>query len=380
MNDNRIWKTSKEIIMDAYERIRKYQSGELLPARTGYAYLDKALLGGFYPQHAVAIGARPGVGKSYLAQKIMSNVMNVNINPQADDYVWLRCEFEMNPEDLMLRSLSKKMGKDIQDILLNEMSDEEIKEMQKCLKEENSSRITYIPKPSTVDELQNFLWNSYMPANKDKKMVFVSIDHTALIQGTGDAKRNIDSLITMCNIAKRTFPNIFFLIISQLNRDIEGRRDPKDHMPKQSDFYQSDTLGQLCTAMVALNIPKRYGYSSYMQFPQGWYPNLERFKGESRRSFRVDGLIFHHIVKVRQRSLEEIDAIHVDIMKGYERYYPDGGVVRQERPGGSDAPVGSGRPDTTVVTLPPPPPSIPLEQQYIPPSDDFNIVHDETPY
>lgn len=97
--------------MDAYERIRKYQSGELLPARTGYAYLDKALLGGFYPQHAVAIGARPGVGKSYLAQKIMSNVMNVNINPQADDYVWLRCEFEMNPEDLMLRSLSKKWGK-----------------------------------------------------------------------------------------------------------------------------------------------------------------------------------------------------------------------------------------------------------------------------
>ena len=117
-----------------------------------------------------------------------------------------------------------------------------------------------------------------------------------------------------------------------------------------------------------------------MQFPQGWYPNLERFKSESRRSFRVDGLLFHHIVKVRQRSLEEIDAIHVDIMKGYERYYPDGGVVRQERPGGSDAPVGSGKPDTTVVTLPPPPPSIPLEQQYIPPSDDFNIVHDETPY
>lgn len=69
----------------------------------------------------------------------------------------------------------------------------------------------------------------------------------------------------------------------------------------------------------------------------------------------------------------------MDIMKGYERYYPDGGVVRQERPGGSDAPVGSGRPDTTVVTLPPPP-EIPLEHQYIPPSDDFNVVHDETPY
>lgn len=61
------------------------------------------------------------------------------------------------------------MGKDIQDILLNEMSEDEVKEMQRCLKEENSSRITYIPKPSTVDELQNFLWNEYMPINKDKK-------------------------------------------------------------------------------------------------------------------------------------------------------------------------------------------------------------------
>ena len=67
MNDNRIWKTSKEIIMDAYERIMKYQSGELLPARTGSPYLANAVLGGFYSQHAQVIGARPGVGKTELA-------------------------------------------------------------------------------------------------------------------------------------------------------------------------------------------------------------------------------------------------------------------------------------------------------------------------
>ena len=35
MSEDRIWRSSKEIIMDAYERIRKYQSGELLAARTG---------------------------------------------------------------------------------------------------------------------------------------------------------------------------------------------------------------------------------------------------------------------------------------------------------------------------------------------------------
>ena len=35
MSEDRIWRSSKEIVMDAYERIRKYQSGELLPARSG---------------------------------------------------------------------------------------------------------------------------------------------------------------------------------------------------------------------------------------------------------------------------------------------------------------------------------------------------------
>ena len=80
--------------MDAYERIMKYQSGELLPARTGYPYLDKALLGGFYPQHAIAIGARPGVGKSYLAQKIMNNGNNC-------DTLWIAVKNTVSPNDVI---------------------------------------------------------------------------------------------------------------------------------------------------------------------------------------------------------------------------------------------------------------------------------------
>ncbi len=41
MSEDRIWRSSKEIIMDAYERIRKYQSGELLPARTDTLILTR---------------------------------------------------------------------------------------------------------------------------------------------------------------------------------------------------------------------------------------------------------------------------------------------------------------------------------------------------
>lgn len=322
--DARIWRRSSEVITDVYNNIRAYQTGRMRPASTGFTYLDKALLGGLYPQHAIAIGARPGVGKSYLAQMIMGNVMDPKVNPQATDYAWLRCEFEMNPMDIMLRSLSRKMGMDVESLLLRDPDEDTLRRMQEHLREENSSRVTYVPRQVSVDDLRRFLWEEYMPSVRDRRLVVVSIDHAALILGGGDQKRNIDALMTMCNQAKLEFPNIFFLIISQLNREIEGRRDPKEMAPRQSDFYQSDTLGQLCTAMVALNIPYRYGYPSYMVFPKGWYGYLDRFKTDPGTSFRTEGLIFHHVVKVRQRAIEELEEpIHVDIMRGHERLYPE---------------------------------------------------------
>ena len=113
----RIFKTSKQVMEEAYENILKYRRGELIPAKTGYDYIDEALLGGIFPQHAIAIGARPSVGKSYVAQKILENVMNPMINPQAEDYFLVNCEFEMNPQDLLLRKMSQDMKKRAPEIL-----------------------------------------------------------------------------------------------------------------------------------------------------------------------------------------------------------------------------------------------------------------------
>lgn len=364
---DRIWRSSKEIVTEAYLQIQRYQSGELRPASTGFDYIDKAMLGGFYPQQSLAIGARSGVGKSWLAQRIMSNVMNPVINPQAKDYAWLRCEFEMNPIDLMLRSISEKMRKPMEDILLYKQTAEEERVMKDILRSENSSRITYVPRPSTVEELRTLIFDEYMPKMVDKKLVVVSIDHTALIAGAEDTMTKINKLMGMLSMAKRTFGNIFFLIISQLNREIESRRDIKDHMPKQSDFYYSDALGQFCTLMIALNNPRRLGYSNYMSFPAEWYGELRRFKTDTGRSFRTEGLLFHHIVKVRQKSLEDIQSIHVDIMKGYERLYPDGGIVKvteepKELPKGPTPPATYQPKDDTMEV------------------DEYDIPHDKTPY
>ena len=318
---------------EAYENILKYRRGELIPAKTGYDYIDEALLGGIFPQHAIAIGARPSVGKSYVAQKILENVMNPMINPQAEDYFLVNCEFEMNPQDLLLRRMSQDMKKRAPEILRRQDSNtvEEMR-MFEILQGEIRNNIIYIDAPCTVKEFEAAVYH-IATKHKDKRLIIFKVDHIALIKRMGlDPKSAIDDLVAVMNEAKLVYKNIFFLIISQFNREIEGRiKSPQEQPPRLSDFYQSDTLGQLCTLMIGLHNPRRYGLDKYMIFGKDWYQTLDRFKTENKTSFRTAGLVFHHILKVRQVSMEELtNTIHPEILPGHGWMYGD--EVREPQP------------------------------------------------
>lgn len=327
INVRSLFKTSKEMVEEAYSNIIKYQRHEFVPAKTGYKYLDDALLGGLYPQNVITIGARPGVGKSFVAQKIMENVMNPMTNPQSRDYLLVNCEFEMTPMDLLNRRISRGINKSISKFLLNAPTSVEADKIRRILEEEMKSNIIYIPEPITVSEFRDAV-NHIMRRNMDKRLVIWKIDHILLFKRDGgDAKKTMDAAIAVMNEAKLKYHNIMFVVVSQFNRNIEERRNPKEHEPRMSDFYQSDELGQLCSLMVGLNNPRRFGYDSYMLFPADWYRSLERFKTPSKRSFRTDGLLFHHILKVRQIRIEELtETIYPEIMPGYGGYYGEGSV------------------------------------------------------
>lgn len=331
----KIFKSSSLIVKEAYENIRRYQTGELVPAKTGYKYIDDALLGGLYPQNAIAIGARPSEGKSYVAQKIMENVMNPYINPQASEYFLVNCEFEMNPVDLLLRRINRETGRSIRDILLKKQTKLEDAKIAEILQKEANPNIVYIPQPCSAQEFEEAV-AMVCEAQKDKKLVIFKIDHIALTKRLGgDAKRTMDTMVAIMNDAKLKYHNVLFFIISQFNREIEGRTKPMEHAPRMSDFYMSDELGQLCSLMIGLNNPRRRGINEYMKFPSSWYSSLDRFKTQSKTSFKTDGLIFHHILKVRQTRMEELsDIIYPEVMPGWGAYYGEGGVkfVNPDRP------------------------------------------------
>lgn len=331
----RLFKTSKEVVEEAYANIQKYQNKEFLPAKTCYSYLNEAMLGGLYPQNVIAIGARPGVGKSFVTQKIIESIMDPMINPQSRDYLLVNCEFEMTGMDLLNRRLSREMGKSIKGILLNKPTSLEEEKMMEIIKKEIKDNVIYISEPITVDELRGAI-DHIMRKNIHRRLVVWKIDHILLIKREGgDPKRTMDNAIAVINNAKLKYPNLSFIIDSQFNRNIEERRSPKEHEPRLSDFYMSDELGQLCSLMIGLNNPRRMGYDSYMLFPETWYKSLDVFKTSTKRSFLTEGLLFHHVLKVRQIRIEDlVEVIYPEVMPGYGPKYGQGGVkyINPERP------------------------------------------------
>lgn len=327
----KLFRSSREVMEEAFENIRKYQSGEFIPAKTGYSYMDAALLGGIRPQHAIAIGARPSIGKSYVAQKIIENVMDPFLNPQANDYFLVNCEFEMNPQDLLIRRMSREMHKRATDLLKEQqVSEVEIKQMRRVVSKEIRDNIVYIETPCTPQEMEKAI-DYICSKEKHRRLVIFKIDHIALLRRAssfGDPKTVIDEMVAVMNDAKLRYKNIFFLVISQFNREIEGRMKSKiEQAPRLSDFYQSDSLGQLCTLMVGLNNPRRYGLQEYMSFSKSWYITLERFKTPSGSSFKTEGLLFHHVLKTRLIGLEDLtETIYPEVLYGRGHLYGEGGV------------------------------------------------------
>ena len=81
--------------------------------------------------------------------------MNPMINPQAEDYFLVNCEFEMNPQDLLLRRMSQDMKKRAPEILRRQDSNtvEEMR-MFEILQGEIRNNIIYIDAPCTVKEFE----------------------------------------------------------------------------------------------------------------------------------------------------------------------------------------------------------------------------------
>jgi hypothetical protein len=144
-------------------------------------------------------------------------------------------------------------------------------------------------------------------------------------------------LIEYINVLKNKYDNVSFIILSQLNRNIEERENAKNSAPKKGDLYQSDFLYQLSDVILVVHNPFKLGVQEHMVVHQDMYPMFNHYKltPEKRTSpFRTRGLIFYHFIKLREDDDGTvldlwIDELHKGLTPTMATTYVDHDVLPQ---------------------------------------------------
>ena len=318
-------KPVKEVADKAYEQLAKYQYGELLPVRTGRPFLDE-IFGGLLPQDIVAIAGASGGGKSFELARIRKYVMNPENNPTAANYVWLDRSLEMKYISNVLRDLKIALNKTKKKILLESFSQEEMEIVEEYRKGSTDERFFIDEEALNPEEFEEAM-DKFLSQHTDKEAVFISTDHIALDKDVkGDKKKAVDGIIEAINRLKKKYPNSYWIILTQLNRQILTRIKDKDimAMPNRSDVYQSDTIFHIADYVYVTHNPHRLGINQFSRVNRDIYNYLEEYFVEEKNgkvSFDTLGKIFYIVLKMREGEIlfRDIFIEEIDI-EGKEKY------------------------------------------------------------
>lgn len=301
---------SKDLIEEAAERILEFKSGKLKPIKFKKPYVNQALLGGLFPGTVFGIAGSSGHGKTTMMQELEDDILNEELNPDCKKYVILKNNYEMSVFKLFLRALKNHLNKKISDLLgTNPFTEEEENLFNVIKARESDPRIKYFQNP-TDPETWFKVVEAFIIANQDKEHIVITIDHIALVKQTYAGKKDaIDNLIEYINYLKNKYTNVSFIILSQLNREIESRDNPQHSAPRKGDLYQSDFLYQLSDVILVVHNPFKFGLDKHMVVGKDMYPMFKEYKHTPEKNtspFKTKGLIFYHFIKLREDENQSV--------------------------------------------------------------------------
>ena len=322
----------KSVAKKSYETLAKYQSGELTPIQTGREWLDE-IFGGLMPMDIVTIAGMSGGGKSFELQRIKNFVMDVGNNPKAKDFIWLDNSLEMKMISNIIRDLNLKLKKSKKKILTEEFTPEEKLLVNDYYKNSTDSRY-YINEEAVIPSQFEQETRVFLELHKDAEAVFISIDHIALQRDkNGNKKATVDEIVEAINRMKKDYPNSYWILLSQLNRNILDRIREKDiaAMPNRGDVFQSDSMFFISDYLYVCHNPHRLGINQFSKVNMEIYDYLEKHfleENKGKVSFDTVGKIFYIVLKMREAEIlyrdiyiEEIDIEGKEKYKDHEEKY-----------------------------------------------------------
>lgn len=263
-------------INGAVRAIYDLQEGNIKPTKVSLEFLNELCLGnGILPNLIISFLARPGQGKTYIAQTIRKDLLD---DPTRDIGI-LYFNWEMPWFSILLIELKKRLKKSFKDILGNKPTDAEIAEMTSVADELRDKRFTSVDIALDPEEFE-YVARKYIEENIDREQLYIFIDHIGI--GKGKNKLEIMFLIMeICNRLKLDYPNkLTFFPLSQLNREIERLWRTKDVNPinlrvTSEYIYGADAIMQYSDIVVASVIPQKAGLEKYCTVNRERYEHLE---------------------------------------------------------------------------------------------------------
>lgn len=306
----------KEYTKAAFSELKKIQSGEKLLPKTGFDFID-GHLGCLLPSDVCLISSPSGTGKTTIAQKIKKNLLDVNLNPSADNYIFCDYSLEMKVFNLIMRGSAELLDKKKSEVLFNEFTDDEKLQIRSYYESLNDDRQFLSQVPPSPQEFFNEV-DEFLIEHKDRDAVFINVDHVLLLKGS-DKKKLLEELCEQINQLKLKHDNVYFLLISQNNRQIYTRISEKNNLaaPNPTDVFGSSFLDQLCSFNIVLYNPYKAGINLYMKVNPERYEYLSEYHSEEdskgRVSFHTEGLIFAHCIKTRESDNPYQDIYVIDM-------------------------------------------------------------------
>ena len=281
--------------------------------KTGIKHLDDFLVGGL-SNKLIFKGSRPAMGKTTSAEKILTNLLDPEINPNQKISI-LKMNLEMGMQSLLLRDYKKALGRDMRDILEKPFTKEEIPIIQKVVAKHNDSRIINFSRTVNGDELR-YLLKRFIDISNEKGLIekVCIVDHLHIYP----TKKEIDEVLFICNEAKMSDPHLSFIFYFQFGRSLEDiwrdtkdkKANPKTFLPNSSHIYNTDSLMQYGSIVMAQVIPQVVDMDEYASVYKERNMHLQEHFLEDNpdnKTVRLKGRnrIYYNYIKVR--DLDDMD-------------------------------------------------------------------------
>lgn len=303
--DSRIKKV-KEVATEGFKELGKFQKNSKKLLKTGYEEID-CHIGGMLPGDVVLLAGSPSSGKSETLYRITDNVMNPDINPDASNFVSLEFSLEMKMLNKLIRSVNRITGKKKSEIILEEFSEEESIKVKEYYSTLQDDRRYLVQEPIDPKEFYT-MTRDFCRLNSDKSAIFLTADHILLYKGK-DKQAVLEEISEYINLLKLEFNNVYFCILSQLNRGYSAvvKEKSNDMIPNNTHLFGSSFMEQLASYIVIITNPYKQSIVEYLRFHEDRYDYLSEFfvaESKGKISFETVGNLFFFVTKIRESDNE----------------------------------------------------------------------------